>query len=182
VINLTTAEFYGSADPPPGWPLPPIVLDGLGLPKLFEWESVANLTESGFEGGVDWPIGAGVSGTANYSFQSHPDVTAVNGGPPPPLNIPPHQRINLSLSGTYRRLVGSLTTSYTDRAFWTDVLAIQGWTERFWLIGASAGVNFKGDRFTWLVKGTNLADRRIQHHIFGDIIQRRVMTELRFKL
>ena len=182
VINLTTAEFYGSANPPPGWPLPPPVLDGLGLPKLFQWQSVGNLSDSGFEAGLDWPIAAGFSGSANYSFQSHPDVTGIDGGAPPPVNIAPHHRVNLSLAGTHRRLVGSFTASYTDRAFWTDVLAIQGWTDRFWLIGATAGLNFKGDRFTWLVKGTNLADRPIQHHIFGDIIQRRVMTELRFRL
>ena len=95
----------------------------------------------------------------------------MNGGPPPPVNIPPHHRVNLSLSGTRHRFVGSLTASYTDRAFWTDVLAIQGWTDRFWLVGATAGLNFRGDRVTWSVKGTNLADRAVQHHIFGDIIR-----------
>ena len=38
---------------PPGWPLPAAVLDGLSLPKLFQWDSVGNLSESGFETGVD---------------------------------------------------------------------------------------------------------------------------------
>ncbi len=78
--------------------------------------------------------------------------------------------------------MGSLTASYTDSAFWTDVLAIQGWTDRFWLVSAMAGVNFSGGRIGWSIKGTNLADRAVQHHIFGDLIRRRVMTELRFRL
>ena len=182
VINLMTAASYSSSDPPPAWPLPPVVLDGLSLPKLFQWGSVGNLAESGFETGVDWPIAGGFSGSANYSFQSRPDVTGVNGTAPPPVNIPPHHRVNLSVSGARRMFVGSLTASYTDRAFWTDVLAIQGWTDRFWLVSATAGVNFRHDRIGWSIKATNLADREVQHHIFGDLIRRRVMTELRFRL
>jgi outer membrane receptor protein involved in Fe transport len=182
LINLLTAELYSSGNAPPGWPLPPSLLDGLSLPKTFQWGSVGNLAESGFEMGVDSPIARGFSGSANYSFQSRPDVTGVNGGPPPAVNIPPRHRVNFSVSGTHQRFVGSLTASFTDRAFWTDVLAIQGWTNRFWLLGATAGLNFSGDRITWSVKGTNLADRVVQHHIFGDLIRRRVMTELRFRL
>jgi outer membrane receptor protein involved in Fe transport len=182
VINLMTAALYSPSDPPPGWPLPPAVLAGLPLPKLFQWGSVGNLAESGFETGVDWPIGWGFSGSANYSFQSRPDVTGANGGSPPPVNIPPRHRMNFSVSGSHQRFVGTFTASYTDRAFWTDVLAIEGWTNRFWLLSATGGLNFKGDRVTWSVKGTNLADRDVQHHIFGDLIRRRVMTELRFRL
>ncbi len=181
-INLMTAALYSSTDAPPGWPLPPAVLDGLSLPRLFQWGSAGTVTESGLETGVDWPIAGGFSGSANYSFESRPDVSGLNGAPPAPVNIPPHHRVNLAISGTHQRFVGSLTASYTDRAFWTDVLAIQGWTERFWLLGATAGVNFDGDRFTWSVRATNLADRAVQHHIFGDIIRRRVMMEVRFRL
>ena len=132
-------------DPPPGWPLPPAVLDGLGLPKLFQWESVGNL------------VGVGIRGRRRLAdcsrllrlgelfvpvaIRTSPASTAA---PPPPVNIPPHHRVNLSLSGTHRRLVGSFTASYTDRAFWTDVLAIQGWTDRFWLIGATRRRQLQG--------------------------------------
>ena len=183
VINLTTAEFYGSAQSAAWMATPSARAGRTGFTETLPVAERGRICRSrDSRPGVDWPIAAGFSGSANYSFQSHPDVTGINGGAPPPVNIAPHHRVNLSLSGTHRRLVGSFTASYTDRAFWTDVLAIQGWTDRFWLIGATAGLNFKGDRFTWLVKGTNLADRPIQHHIFGDIIQRRVMTELRFRL
>ena len=131
---------------------------------------------------MDWPVARGISGSANYSFQSRPDVTGVDGGAPPPVNIPPRDRVNFSLSGSRRRFLGSLTVSYTDRAFWTDVLAIQGWSSRFWLVGATAGVSLKGDRATWSIKGTNLTDRSVQHHIFGDLTRRRVLTELRIRL
>ena len=182
VINLTTAEFYGSCG------------SAARMATTADRARRARIAETVRVGECREPHGVGVRGRRRLADWSRLlrdgklFVPVASGRhrrqrrPAASLNIPPHQRINLSLSGTHRRLVGSFTTSYTDRAFWTDVLAIQGWTDRFWLIGASAGVNFKGDRFTWLVKGTNLADRRIQHHIFGDIIQRRVMTELRFKL
>jgi outer membrane receptor protein involved in Fe transport len=182
VINLTTAELYSSSDPPAGWPLPAALLDGLGLPKLFRWGSVGNLSDYGIEAGMDWPVAAGFSASANYSFQSHPDVTGVDGTSPPPVNIPPHHRINVSVSGGRRWFSGSLTASYTGRAFWTDVLAIQGWTDDFWLLSGTAAASFRKDHVTWSIKGTNLANQPVQHHIFGDVIRRRVLTEMRFRL
>jgi outer membrane receptor protein involved in Fe transport len=182
VINLTTAQLYSSSDPPPGWPLPAAVLDGLALPKLFRWGSVGNLSEYGIEAGVDWPVATGFSAAANYSFQSHPDVTGIDGGAPPPVNVPPHHRINLSVSGGRHWFSGSLTASYTGRAFWTDVLAIQGWTDDFWLLSGTAAASFRKEHVTWSIKGTNLANQNVQHHIFGDLIRRRVLTELRFRL
>ena len=99
---------------------------------------------------------AGVRGCASAEKSAlYAEISAA----PPPVNIPPHHRVNFSVSGAHHGFVGSLTVSYTDRAFWTDVLAIQGWTDRFWLVSATGGLNFKGDRVTWSIKGTNLTDR-----------------------
>jgi outer membrane receptor protein involved in Fe transport len=181
LIQLPITELYSPADPPPGWPLPREVLAGLPLPKTFVWSSVGNIDESGLELSIDTPVARGVAVAATYSFQATPDVEPVTAAAVP-VNIPPRHRANARVSVDRRRFVGTAGVTYTDRAFWTDVLAFQGWTDSFWLVDATAGVRFNSGRLTLLVRGTNLADRRIQHHIFGDLIRRRVMTELRFKL
>lgn len=181
LIQLPVTEFYTSAAPPPSWPLPREVVDALGLPKTFGWSSVGDLDESGFELGLDAPLQRGISVGATYSLQAEPEVEAVMGAAVP-VNLPPRHRASARLHVDRDRFLGSAAATFTDRAFWTDVLAFQGWTPSFWLLDASAGVRFKDGSVTWLVKGSNLADRRVQHHIFGDVIRRRVTTELRITL
>jgi outer membrane receptor protein involved in Fe transport len=183
LINLLVNQLYTPADPPAGWPLPAELLSVIPLPKLFLWTSIGGLSEAGLEGAVDALVTPGVSASANYSVQSDPGLSGDNGSTVPfAVNIPPRHRANLALQVSHRRFTGSLNASFTDRAFWTDVLAFQGWTDSFWLVNATVGIKGANNRVTWLVKGTNLADSRIQQHIFGDIIRRRVMTELRVKL
>jgi iron complex outermembrane receptor protein len=181
LIQIPISEFYTPTDPPPGWPLPPAVLGALSLPKTFLFSGVGNLNESGFELAVDAAVARGVAVNGTYSLQTTPEVEARTAAPVP-VNLPPRHRAAGRVTVDHRRFMGSAGLTFTDRAFWTDVLAFQGWTDSFWLADASAGVRFGGGRVTWVVKGTNLADRRVQHHIFGDLIRRRVMTELRFKL
>jgi outer membrane receptor protein involved in Fe transport len=181
LIQLPVSEFYTPTDPPAGWPLPPVILGGLSLPKTFLFSSVGNLTESGFELAVDAPLTRGVALNATYSLQTTPEVEARTAAPVP-VNLPPRHRAGGRATVDRGRFMGTVGLTFTDRAFWTDVLAFQGWTDSFWLTDATAGMRFGGGRVTWVVKGTNLADRRVQHHIFGDVIRRRVMTELRFKL
>ncbi|MGH9374089.1 MAG: TonB-dependent receptor [Vicinamibacterales bacterium] len=181
LIQLPIAEFYGPATPPPGWPLPREVLAGLLLPKTFVWSSVGNIDESGFELAVDAPILRGVTLGGTYSLQTTPEVEST-GAAPVPVNLPPRHRASSRVSVDRGRIMGTAGVTFTDRAFWTDVLAFQGWTDSFWLLDATLGVRFNRGRIAWLVKGTNLADRRVQHHIFGDVIRRRVTTEIRFTL
>jgi iron complex outermembrane receptor protein len=181
LIQLPVAQFYTSSAPPPGWPLPREVVDGLGLPKTFVWSSVGDMDESGVELAVEAPVQRGVSVSGSYSWQSEPDVEPATGAPVP-VNLPPRHRAAARVHVDRARFLGSASLTFTDRAFWTDVLAFQDWTPSFWLLDASAGIRFRSGRVTWLVKGSNLADRRVQHHIFGDVIRRRVTTELRFNL
>ncbi len=182
LINLLVAELYTPADPPPGWPLPPETIAGIPLPKLFQFSSLGDLAEAGVEAGIDVPVGAGVSASANYSLQTTPELSGPDGAAVPfVVNTPPRHRANLGLALNRGRFMGSLQASFTDRAFWADVLSYTGWTDSFWLVNGTIGVTFGNRRFTWLLKGTNLADNAIQQHIFGDIIRRRVMTELRVK-
>lgn len=179
LIQLPVSEAYSPADPPANWPLPREALAGLGLPKTFLWSSVGDVDEGGLELSVEAPLRRGVALSGTYTWQGTPEVAA---GSTIPINLPPTHRASVRLSADRSRFLGTAAATYTDRAFWTDVLAFRGWTDAFWLLDASAGVRLGGGRITWLVKGTNLAERRVQHHIFGDIIGRRIMTEVRVAL
>ncbi len=42
------------------------------------------------------------------------------------------------------------------------------------------GVKFAKDKITASIKGINLTNKDIQSHVFGDIIKRQILGELRF--
>ncbi len=70
--------------------------------------------------------------------------------------------------------------SYSDSAFWQDVLDARysGSTDSYTLINGSVGVKWN-DRFTTSLKGVNLANDEVQQHVFGDVIKRQIVAELR---
>ena len=71
--------------------------------------------------------------------------------------------------------------SYTDEAYWQDVLdqRYAGSTDSFTLINLGLGVKWMQDTLVTSVKVLNLANQEIQQHIFGDIMKRQVVGELR---
>ena len=82
---------------------------------------------------------------------------------------------------SYRRYLGNLTVSYTDQAYWQDVLdqRFAGVTDAFTLVNIGAGVKWWNDKLTTSIKVTNLANQEVMQHIFGDIMRRQVVGEVR---
>ena len=66
-------------------------------------------------------------------------------------------------------------------AYWQDVLDARyaGITDAFTLVNAGFGVRWAGDRVTTSVKVTNLANQEVMQHIFGDVLKRQVVGEVR---
>ena len=97
------------------------------------------------------------------------------------LNLPAKNRFNLGVNFNRSRYVGDLVVTYSDSAFWQDVLddRYHGTTKAYTLVNGGFGVKWANNRVTTAVKGTNLANQRIQQHVFGDIIKRQVVAELR---
>ncbi|MGZ8798016.1 MAG: hypothetical protein ACXW2F_11785 [Thermoanaerobaculia bacterium] len=64
---------------------------------------------------------------------------------------------------------------------WRDVLDARFWgpTDSFTSVNASVGVRLNA-RTTVSVMGTNLLNAKIQQHVFGDIISRKVTGQIRF--
>ena len=71
-----------------------------------------------------------------------------------------------------------------SRAFWNDVLAslgYDGFTDSFTLVNGSFGVRWANGKVTTMVKATNITNSNIRQHVFGDVIKRTVVGEVRFQ-
>jgi outer membrane receptor protein involved in Fe transport len=120
----------------------------------------------------------------NYSWQAKPKILdQPNPFPPAELGLPPTNRFNVGFNFDTDRLLGSATVNYSDKAFWADVLtsAFHGFTDAYTLVNGSFGVKFPGARMTVLAKVNNLFNKDIQQHVFGDIVKRSVVGELRIQ-
>ena len=92
-------------------------------------------------------------------------------------------RFNIGVNFNNRRVTGSFAVNYADNAFWTDVLDLTyaGFTDGYTMVNASVGVKWADGKITTSLKATNLGNEDIQQHIFGDIMKRTVIGEVRFR-
>src|SRR4029453_6876604 len=150
-VFFTQVASYRATNPPPGWPLPPVVLEllncpadpppgrpcpfgaGNGLPLGFSYRNFGKVNQKGLELGIDGAITAEWGAFANYAFQPEPTPT---GFPSSELNIPPAHLFNIGLNYGGSRYLGSLQVSYQGEAFWQDVLdsRYSGTTDAFTLV------------------------------------------------
>jgi outer membrane receptor protein involved in Fe transport len=180
---------YTVANPPPGWPLPPAVIGllaqrGIFLPRTaFTYLNLGPLRQKGFELSVDQRLRRGITAFANYSWEAKPTVLDdPNPYPAAELSFPPTNRFNIGFNADGSRYLGSIAVNYSDKAFWSDVLSSPyfGYTDAYAMLNGSFGMKWSGGKITTIVKGTNLTNKDIQQHVFGDIIKRSVVAEIRF--
>src|SRR5262245_17403372 len=184
-----TTDPYTAANPPPGWPLPPVTLAllasrGIFLPRTgFAYLNLGPLRQKGVELSVDHRLRRGVTVSTNYSYQAKPTVLDdPNPFPASELSLPPTNRFNIGVNADDRRFLGSVSVNYSDKAFWSDVLSSPyfGYTDAYTMLNGSFGMKWSGGKITTIVKGTNLTNKDIQQHVFGDIIKASVLVEVRF--
>ncbi len=189
-IFFTQVGRYRAAAPPPGWPLPAVVLELLppacatavcdsgGLPSEFSYRNLGSVKNKGFELGIDGAVNQALNLFVNYSYQAQPDPDFALSE----VNLPPRNRFNAGLNFSEGRFLGNLSVSYVDDAVWQDVLdsRFTGPTEAYTQVNGAFGVKFAKDKITASIKGINLANEDIQSHVFGDIIKRQILGELRF--
>ena len=172
---------YTATNPPPGWPLPPAVIalvPGGSFPARFTYLNFGRVTQPGFELGVDSWVNSHVNVFANYSWQGEPDPEGFDISE---LNLPPTNRFNAGVGYNTLRVMGNLSISYSDDAFWQDVLddRFHGTTESYTLINGGVGLKWFDGQLTTSVKVINLANQDVQQHVFGDILKRQVIGEMR---
>jgi iron complex outermembrane receptor protein len=187
-ILFTQTGSYLSGNPPPGWPLPPAVLNliaasgrfgpGNGLPSEFSYLNFGKVRQKGLELGVEGYGGHGVTGYANYSYQPEPEPERFDISE---LNLPPKHRFNIGGGYDGPKFLGNLSVSYTSSAFWQDVLdsRFHGPTEAFTMTSGTIGYKWKGDKLVTSLKVNNIFNEEILQHVFGDVMRRQVVGELR---
>jgi outer membrane receptor protein involved in Fe transport len=156
------------------------------LPRTVStYLNLGPLRQDGVELSIDHRFNNDWSFSANYSYQAKPKVLAAATGQIPYLSeelaLPAKNRFNASVNWSYERFVGTVQANYQDKALWTDVLSstYHGYTEAFTMINANFGVKWNKGKVVTSLKGTNLADKQIQQHVFGDILRRSVTFETR---
>ncbi len=184
-IIFTQSATYNSANPPPGWPLPPAVLDllnflGVGIPSEFTYLNFDKVRDKGVELSLVAQTSPDLNVFVNYSFQADPvtespDTLAE-------LNFPSKNRFNAGFNYSRGRYFWNLSANYTDEAFWADVLTARfhGPTDSYFTVSGGFGIRWAEDRLTTSIKVTNLNNADVQQHIFGDFIKRQVVGEVRF--
>ena len=183
-IFFTQAGRYTATNPPVTWPpqIPTFVLNLIpppGLPSLFTYQNLGTVHDKGIELGVDAVVNRYLSVFTNYSYQADPDV---EGFDPSEINFPANNKFNIGFNGNYERYFGNLSVNYTDSAYWQDVLdqRYAGTTDAFTLVNLGLGVKWSQDRLVTSLKINNLLNSEVQQHIFGDIIKRQVIGEVRY--
>ena len=183
-----TTGRYTAARPPDNWPLPPIVIallaqQGTFLPGRFTYRNFGKSSNHGFELGLQGQVNPHLDVFANYSWQSDPDVdeSGDQAVPASELNRPPTNRFNVGGAFTHGRFLGNLSVTFTDNAYWQDVLGpgYQGTTDSYTMVNAGFGVKWAGDRITTSLKMINLGNDDVQQHVFGDVMKRQFVGEFR---
>jgi outer membrane receptor protein involved in Fe transport len=178
-VTFFPSEFYGPADPPPGWPGAPSTVPVFALPKVFTYFNVGSVRNEGLDASAEFRSGAATL-RASYTWQRTPHV--VNHDPFIPLvvNRPPKQMASISGELDHDRWFGSASASYSDRAFWADVLdpRFWGYTKAYTIVSGTVGLH-AASRSDVSIEGTNLFNQRVKQHVFGDIIGRRITVGVR---
>jgi outer membrane receptor protein involved in Fe transport len=188
-IFFTQTGRYRAATPPPAWPLPPAVLELLpppctsatcnsgGLPSEFGYRNLGKNKNMGFELGVDGAVNRALNVFANYSYQAEPEPDFDKSE----INLPPTNRFNVGFSFNQGHFLGNASVSYVDDAYFQDVLDARfaGPTEAYTQVNGAFGVKFMREKLQTTIKVINLLNEDIQSHVFGDILKRQVIGEVR---
>jgi len=189
LLSQGIQPFYTSQNPPPGWPLPPQVLDflaqqGISFPSYVKTLNLGRVRNKGVEVSVQQALGAATTATVSYSYQATPTLPDDASDPlrPPAdtISVPPSERFSFMLNRSGERWLASFAVHYASQAFWTQVLspAYYGFSKDYTLVNASIGRKWADGRFVTSIKGTNLLGDRIRQHVFGDFLNRSIVAEI----
>ena len=182
-IQFGTSVFYSPADPPPGWPLPAAAVPEAALPKTFSFRNVGTLRSRGVEMALDSDWSDHVWTRLSYTWQDEPALTDAVAQFPTTVNLPPTHQMCLLLGGTRGDWRGSFGATYVDRAFWSDALDPRFWgfTTDYFLVNLSVARTIPRAHSEVVLNVTNLLNKKVQQHAFGDIIRRRAVVEYRLR-
>jgi outer membrane receptor protein involved in Fe transport len=181
---------YRDQNPPPGWLLPAGILtalasQGIFLPRTaFTYQNLGPVRQKGIELSLEHRFSQHLSGATNYSWQAEPSVLPdPNPYPAKDLGLAPAHRVNVAATFDTARLLGSVSVNHVGKAFWSDVLSdpYHGYSDAYTAAEGSFGVKWAAGKVVTVVKVANVLNSAIQQHVFGDILKRSVVAEVRFR-
>ena len=181
-IFFTPVTFYGPSNPPPTWPalIPPFVLGLLPvpLPSSYTYRNLGEVKDKGFELGVEAAATRDINVFVNYSYQADPVIVGFD---PREANSPANNRFNAGFNVSHGRFLGNLDVNYSGSAYWQDVLDLRyaGTTDAYTLWNGAFGVRWGGEKVVTSLKIVNIGNSEVQQHIFGDVLRRQIVGEVR---
>jgi outer membrane receptor protein involved in Fe transport len=150
------------------------------VPKVFSYRNVGKVVNQGIEVGLNVALARQWSAFANWSYQADPETEGIARSE---INTPPPHRVNLGAHYDGGRAFANGNLNYAGEAFFTDVLDSRFWgpTEPYTQVNLAAGVRLRGGRLVLSVLGNNVFDARVQQHVFGDVLRRKITGELRLQ-
>ena len=193
-IDFYVSDYYGPTNlPTPGPTLPGALIPcfaappgtvgacpngGLAglVPSDYSYRNIGKTVDRGLELTIDQDLDDWYW-WANLSWQDDPDI---QGADPLEVNRAPELRANFGIGRDMGAFFWNATVNHQDDAYWADVLNIHAETDGFTQVNGSVGWRFRGDQLTFKLIGQNLFDERLQQHIFGDIIERKIAGQVSF--
>jgi outer membrane receptor protein involved in Fe transport len=154
--------------------------------KAATYLNLGPIRNRGIEVSIDHRFSSEWSAFANYSWQDTPEILDADSGqipyPVQEVGISSENRFNVGLGYSGKTFFGNANVNYAGEALWVDVLnaSYAGFTEPYTMLNATLGVRLADGKVMVSLKGINLTNETIQQHIFGDILKRSVVAELRF--
>jgi outer membrane receptor protein involved in Fe transport len=167
--------------------IPPQFGGPILLPKnAATYLNLGPIRNRGIEASIDHRFSSEWTAFGNYSWQDTPEALDADEGqipyPVKEIGIPSEHRFNAGLGYSGKTFFGNANVNYASEALWLDVLnaAYAGYTDSYTMLNATLGVKLADGKVMISLKGINLTNEKIQQHIFGDILKRSVVAELRF--
>jgi len=193
-IDFFVADLYGPTNlPAPGPTLPaPLIpcfaippgtspacpLGGLAgvVPSDYSYRNIGKTIEKGVEFSLDQDLGEWYW-WANASWQDDPKLQGANVAD---VNRAPEWRANFGIGQEINSFFWNASVNYQDESYWADVLFARAATDAFTQVNGSVGWRFKEESLTFKLIGQNLFDEKLQQHIFGDIIDRKIAAQVSY--
>ncbi len=173
-------------------PLGPVLATGVwrgvqasaNFPSEYTYKNLGEVKQQGLELGWDSAFGTSTTYYLNYSFQSEPVPSFPGFTTAQALtetNIPAKHRVNAGVTTSFKNIFGTIDGSFVDKSYWQDVLdsRYSGKTSDYTVLNLVLGARFNNDKATIQARVNNLANEAIQQHIFGDVMKRSIMLELK---
>lgn len=146
------------------------------VPSDYSYRNVGSTVNKGIEFSVEQDI-ADWTWFLNFSWQNEPEISGVESTD---INVPPEWRLNAGVSRDVGKHFWSIVANYQDEAYWADVLYARAATDPFTQVNATLGWRFRNERFSLKLIAQNVFDQRVQQHIFGDILSRKVAAQISY--